>query len=294
MLEYNDGMGHRGRRAWALLINAGRVFPFTGESIPGVVAVLGHDYSKAGKWSSTTYRLEVAPSARWLDGRDGWNLGTFAEGLASATGSGPIDTWGQMADALGVSVGEARRFLSGWRVGYEPGTGAGPRTVAALDAAEAALAAVDDAADAAGAAGAVEVSVSFGCPRNRQIAAGFWGWPVVVRDAAGVEVGRVAPAAGQFSPDWDSPVCTGPVAVVATEGSAGMHGGYRSLRLAVPEGCTAEHGEPLATVALLECDTAIAARFEGAPMVMDPPLAAPAASAFGGAMAAAFARRGAR
>ncbi len=255
MVEWDDRQGHRDRKAWALLITTGRVLPFTGSSIPGMVAVLGTTYRKDGKWSHTTYRLELAAGVRLITGRDGWEQGSFAEGLAAATGSPPIDRWEQMAGALGVGIAEARRFLAAWRVGTADRPGAGPRAIAALDAAEAALASVDDAVDAdavdaatamgAGTAQAaapeavtVEVlSVSFGSPTNRRIREGFWSWPVRVLNAAGAEVGRVTP-----SPDWDSPVVVGSVAIVANEATCGMHGGYRSLRLAAPTGCVAAHG----------------------------------------------------
>jgi hypothetical protein len=75
------------------------------------------------------------------------------------------------------------------------------------------------------------------------MAAGFWSWPVRIFDSAGEEVGRVAPAEG--ADGWWKPAVTGGmVRLLACERSDGIHGGYVSLRLAVPSGCRAEHGQP--------------------------------------------------
>jgi hypothetical protein len=225
-IEWNDRQGSRDRQAWALIVTAeGTVLPFTGEPIPGIVAVAGSDYHKDGKWSSTTYRLELAAGCRFVSGYNGWETGRFTEGLLSAVGrSEPIDRWADVANALGVTLAQAQAFLRAWR----------PKAAAVLDEVEAALEAVDDAAPETGAA---PVAISFGSPTNRSIREGFWEWPVRVLDADGAEVGRLTPADG-----WGSPTVTGPVRVLASEHASGMHGGYWSLRVAVPEGCTLVHG----------------------------------------------------
>lgn len=86
MFIWSDQMGHRGRGAWLLLVDSeGHIHRFTGENILGVCAVVGTDYKKAGKWSHTTYRLELAPGVRAIAGRDGWETGRFVEGLGAAT-----------------------------------------------------------------------------------------------------------------------------------------------------------------------------------------------------------------
>ena len=38
------------RKPWLLLIKSGEVTPFAGQSIPGIVAVVGRHYEKSGKW----------------------------------------------------------------------------------------------------------------------------------------------------------------------------------------------------------------------------------------------------
>lgn len=122
----------RDRSAWALLVGPGdELRPFTGRNVAGVVAVVGSDYSKAGKWPATTYRLTLAPGVRLLAGHQGWEAGKWREGLASATGH-PTDTWAHASEALGVSEATLREFLPTWK----------PKTAAHYDAAEAALTAL--------------------------------------------------------------------------------------------------------------------------------------------------------
>ena len=114
-INWSDEMGSRSRKAWLLLIKGNEITAFTGNSIPNVVVVAGHDYKKNGKWSHTKYRLSLADGVRAIAGKDGWELGTFAEGLQAATKSGPLDRWTTMAQALGVSEEGLKKFLRGWR-----------------------------------------------------------------------------------------------------------------------------------------------------------------------------------
>ena len=224
MYKWSDRIGSRSRSAWLLLVTPdGKVREFTGVNIPGVVAVVGTDYEKAGKWSHTTYRLELAPGVRPIAGRDGWETGRFVEGLRDAVCFGrPVDRWVDVANALGVTVPEAMRFLREWR----------PKAAEALDAVEEAIEAVDTAADD----GAEIVSISFGGPTRRQREAGFWSWPVrVLLD--GQEVGRVAK---DENGRW---VASGRVEILAKEHTSGHGGGYVSMRLAVPAGAEAVYGE---------------------------------------------------
>lgn len=230
MMRWNDKQGHRGRGAWLLLVDGqGAVHVFAGDTIPGVVAVLGADYAKAGKWSARYYRLQLAPGVRAIAGRDGWETGRFVEGLRDAVNwPAPIDRWVDVANALGVMLSEAERFLREWR----------PAAAEALDQVERDLETVDtDAGDD----GAETVAVSFGHPTNRQMDRGFWRWPVRVLDAEGHEVGHVAAHQGCWDDPQQRPTATGQVRVLALECARGYHGGTVSLRLAVPAGCRAVH-----------------------------------------------------
>lgn len=224
-IEYSDGIASRSRKPWLLLIRGEEIHVFKGEPIPGVVAIAGSSYTKNGKWSHTTYRLGVADDVRVISGRDGWEEGTFAEGL-SAVRNMKVDSWIDLAAALGVMLPSVQEWLRAWR----------PLAAERFDKAEAALAEVDD---AAGPVGATEVAVSFGSPTNRVAAEGFWDWPVIVaRD--GVELGRLTKDDSQPN----GYAVSGPVRVLAFVHSAGYHGGTISMRLAVPDGCTASHCKP--------------------------------------------------
>jgi len=226
--EWSDEVKSRRRRPWLLLIKAGKITSFSGESIPGLVAVVGSNYVKCGRWSYTDYRLEIADDVRAIAGRQGWNNGTFREGLAGAVGSKqPLDRWSDVATALGVSLPECRRFLKAEF----------PAEAAELDKIEAALEAVDSASPG----GVEEISITFGSPIRRLMENGFWEWPVRVLDADGNEVGRVTP--GGFAVGWSQPTVTGNVRLLDSVHEGGHHGGYQSLRLAVPAGCRAVHGE---------------------------------------------------
>ena len=115
-IEWNDGLRPRGRSQWLLLVTpAGDVLPFKGTDIPGTVVVRGTSFEKNGKWSNTTFRLVLGTGVRAIAGTDGWETGTFREGLAKATGVSPIDTWEECARALGATVESAKRFLTAWR-----------------------------------------------------------------------------------------------------------------------------------------------------------------------------------
>ncbi len=107
---------------------------FRGKTIPGVLAVVGESYTKNGKWSHTTYQLMLGNGVEAIPGKDGWESGTFCEGLAAATRL-PTSRWHEVAEALKVSLEEAKRFLQEWK----------PKAAARLDQVEADIAALDHA-----------------------------------------------------------------------------------------------------------------------------------------------------
>lgn len=217
--SWDDGLGHRSRKAWCILIAGDSIHVFVGESIPGVVAVVGSDYNKNGKWSSSTYRMELAAGVRMLSGHDGWETGTFREGLRSETHK-PTDTWLDLANALGVTLPAAQAFLRAWR----------PLAAQHYDEVDAALAAVDGESD-----GVETATLSFGSPTNRQIREGYWECPVVVLNENDETVDSFA------APEFTRGT-TGAARMLEVVRSPGMHGGYVSVRVAVPVGCRLSHG----------------------------------------------------
>lgn len=218
MIEWKDEMGSRQRRAFSLIVGPGdEIEPFTGDSIPGKVAVVGRDYKKCGVWSHNIYRLEFAKGVRFVSGHMGFETNTFMEGLQTATGK-PTDRWHEIATALGVSLPVAQEFLRSWL----------PNTAERLDKVESDLASLDETSPT----GAAIVSVSYGGPTRKQRENGFWEWPVRILDEGGEEVGCV-------SPDGEP---SGAVKILKRNHMAGHGGGYVSMLLAIPEGCRAEHG----------------------------------------------------
>ncbi|HOB87874.1 MAG TPA: hypothetical protein PKO38_09320, partial [Bacillota bacterium] len=218
MITWKDKMAPRRRRAWAIVVGPGdEIELFSGDTIPGKVAVVGRDYKKCGIWSHHIYRLEIAEGVRFIPGHMGFETGTFAEGLRDATGK-PADRWHEVAEALGVSLPVAQEFLRSWL----------PNTAERLDKVESDLASLDETSPT----GAAIVSVSYGGPTRKQRENGFWEWPVRILDEGGEEVGRV-------SPDGEP---SGAVKILKRNHMAGHGGGYVSMLLAVPEGCRAEHG----------------------------------------------------
>jgi hypothetical protein len=106
-----DKLGHRGRKPFLLLVRGEEVLKFEGATINGVVAILGMDWKKNGKWSHTTYRLRLADGVRAIAGRMGRETGGLADGIRAATGAERCDTWGEAALAIGVSRAAAERLV---------------------------------------------------------------------------------------------------------------------------------------------------------------------------------------
>lgn len=218
---WSNEMGHRGRAAWLLLVDRdGLVHAFSGESIPTVCVVRNRDFSKCGKWSHTTYLLQLASGVRALAGRDGWETGRFDEGLACVAQVPVIDTWAACANALGVTVQEAKRFLREWR----------PKAAERLDSIEAELVALEESDESAGGDGVEKITISFGSPTRKQREAGFWTAPKWV--APGVWATLVDPQR-----DWeaDNVAICGCVEgkVIDAVHMRGFGGGSRSLTIAM-------------------------------------------------------------
>ncbi len=224
-IEWSDQIGSRGRGAWLLFVKGDEIIPFSGMDIPGVVVVRGTDYTKNGKWSHTTYRLQVADSVRHIAGRNGWETGRFVEGLGSAVGCATPDTWADTASALGVSVPSTMEFLRAWR----------PGAAEKLDEVEESLAKLEEVSEQE--TDSVIVTVSFGSPTNRAIREGYWEWPK----------GIPGYAAEIRLKDSDKGWSEGNITVVGISGtvlsvkhSAGMHGGYYAVSVAVLPGTETE------------------------------------------------------
>lgn len=224
-ITWSNGIGSRGRNPFLLFVRGDEVIVFREENIPGVVVVRGTDYTKNGKWSHTTYRLELANGIRHIAGRDGWETGRFVEGLASAVGCKTPDTWMDTANALGVSVPSAMELLRSWR----------PKAAEKLDEVEQSLAKLEEVSEQE--TDSVIVTVSFGSPSNRAIREGYWESP------KGIPGYNAEIRLKDRSQGWNE----GNIEVVGISGtilsvkhSSGMHGGYYAVSVAVIPGTETE------------------------------------------------------
>lgn len=223
-LSWSNEMGHRSHSAWLLLVKGEEIVSFGERTMPGWVVVLGTDYRQNGKWSHTTFRLELAVGVRAIAGHNGWETGRFVEGLRSAVrGNEPIDRWPDLANALGVSVPAAMSFLRQWR----------PKAAEALDIVDAQLEALEASVPAGEVVDTVTITVSFGSPTNRAIADGWWSAPKQITGQK-AQLRLIDSTKG-----WEK----GNVVVVGMTGtvlsavsSSGMHGGYRAVTVAVVPG----------------------------------------------------------
>jgi hypothetical protein len=105
-ITWDDQMGSRQRRAhlWLVRPATDEGWAFAGAHIPGVVAVVGSDYTKSGKWSHSTYRLRLGPGVEARPWKEGWETGTLAEAVQA-------DTWEAFASWIGLSRPAAEAFL---------------------------------------------------------------------------------------------------------------------------------------------------------------------------------------
>jgi hypothetical protein len=211
--EYNNKMAPGGREPHLILIHKGIAREFTGKGIEGICVVLTEEYDKNGKWSNTTYRLELAVGVRpyvmmaRLHGSWGDDLGS----------------WGEVCSELSLPVDEAQRLVRGLY----------PRTAKRLDSVEEFALAQEELG-----LSSEEVVISFGSPTNKSYANGFWEEPKSAYLADGETLVTVAPHPER---EWAEPTCMShPGAqIVGTDHRPGRNGGFRTVTVAVPIG-----GEP--------------------------------------------------
>ncbi len=224
-ITWSDGIGSRGRKSFLLLIRGDEVTVFCGQNIAGVVVVRGTDFTKNGKWSHTTYRLQLADGTRHIAGSDGWETGRFVEGLASAVGCKTPDTWADTAKALGISVPSAMEFLRNWK----------PKAAERLDEVEQSLMELEEVSEKE--TDSVIVTVSFGSPTNRAIRDGYWESPKSIPGYA-AEIRLKNSSTGWTEGNIEVLGVSG--TVLSVKHSSGMHGGYYAVSIAVIPGTETE------------------------------------------------------
>lgn len=208
---WSDGRHCGGRFERLYFAKGGQAHKFSGETIPGVAVVVGSSYNKNGKWSSTTYKLELAP------------------GVAPVRLCSPLHgTWGETLTGWAAAMAELGLPYEATR---EIVLAEYPKTAARLDAVEAALEAIETTAS-----DSEIVSIAFGAPTNRQAAEGYWGAIKVGATSTGNRV-EIAPGTEPDGAiDWNNPVVVAPAgaAIVGVRHSPGHHGGYWHVDVACP------------------------------------------------------------
>ncbi len=221
-ITWSDEMGSRSRKAWLLLIKGENIHVFRGENIPSVAAIRGSDFHKNGKWSHNTYRVELADGVRAIAGKEGWETGTFLEGLRAAVRfERAIDRWPDVSEALGVSVAAAMTLLRMWK----------PVAADKLDVIDVQLEALEEKAPGSE---SETIIVSFGGPTNASIASGFWKTPKGIPGHDGAEIRLLDPEKGWVKENVTVVGMTG--TVLSAVHAAGYHGGYVTVTVAVIPG----------------------------------------------------------
>ena len=80
LVKYNNGMMSRERAAAAVIIIPGRlVYKWDQKAGPGI-RILKEDYEKNGKWSSTTFSVEIEEDIHFCSIRQDWESGRWFNG----------------------------------------------------------------------------------------------------------------------------------------------------------------------------------------------------------------------
>ncbi|MBI4356494.1 MAG: hypothetical protein HY559_01255 [Gammaproteobacteria bacterium] len=207
-LQYNDGLLNAGRTPKLFLVlSNGNIVKFQGENIPGILVVKSSKYQKNGKWSNTTYQLEIA------DGVGVWEATSqMHQGYWDA-----IASWEEaQAHVIAqgghfVSVEEVKRVvLATWE-----------KAAARFDTTAEALAKMT-------VAPTEPKSFTFGSPTNRAIENGYWESP---KEHDGVSFKLVDPTKGWTTGNViaDKPG----IVVTNVTHRSGMHGGYYTIQYMV-------------------------------------------------------------
>lgn len=208
-IEWSDELGSRSRQPWLILVANGQLYTFKGKDIPGVVAISSSRYVKNGKWSHTNYKLALAEGVREYPGKQGWNDGTYREGIGAYT-------WVAAANYYSIPLQVFKSFLKEWK----------PKAAEWYDNTEASIAAIDEITTN----GADVISISFGGFTCRQREDGAWTRPIRVL----LEEEEIA----SFTPEQyrQEGVTVGSCTITQYSYSSGRGGGYVSVSVVAPIG----------------------------------------------------------
>jgi len=216
LYQYNDGLREGSRRPRLWFARGGEVRKFEGTNIPDWVVIIRNIFEKKGKWSNTTYDLELAPGVRPLYLISPLH-GIWGERYAS---------WGELASDLQLPIEVAKQIV---QAEY-------PRTAERLNNIESWF----NKQESVGGKGEIVV-ISFGSPTNRMIAEGFWKTQKIARTSDGRFVTVRQKEVDDSPLGWRKENVIAYVeegqeaTVVSVARTPGHHGGYVTIEVCVPD-----------------------------------------------------------
>jgi len=205
-MKYNDGLQPGGRRPRLYLVKGDLAMKFRGSSIPGICQVINTQYKQNGKWSNTTYDLDLMPGVRSI---------YFLAPLHGTWGE-EFKSWGEAIADLQLSIETSKRIV---KTEY-------PAVWSRLEETERYFLEKEK----LGKEGEVVV-ISFGSPTNRAIRNGYWESDKGGVSSTGVEVLIRRDA----ERGWNNPILVKPEdgKILNVEWSPGVHGGYYKVEVAI-------------------------------------------------------------
>lgn len=103
--SWNDGMASRSRKCMLMLYVQNKIYKFAGSSIDGVCVVKSSSYNKNGKWSATTYEIQLGAGVKASGVTQGWDSGRYID---------HVETVQSMAKCLnleGVQMSAVAEFI---------------------------------------------------------------------------------------------------------------------------------------------------------------------------------------
>lgn len=210
MTEYNDGLRHGSRRPRLYLTKKSEAVKFEGESIEGYCVITASKYQQNGKWSNTTYQLELAPGVKAFELLSPLH-GTWGDNFTS---------WGEVVEYFSLPIQKVKEIVEREY----------PSLSKRMDSVEKFALELESQGQEM-----ETVVISFGSPTNRAIREGYWSDPKTGQTSDGQKV-IIEPSQGEYGSGWCKPVVVTPrgARVISSKHSPGMHGGYWAIEVVVP------------------------------------------------------------
>lgn len=207
--EYNDGLQSCNRRPRLYLARGKEVEKFVGQDIDGFCLIVSEIWDKNGRWSNTTYTLNLFPGVRPL---------YFLSPMHGLWGEW-FSSWGEVIEKLSLPIEVCKELV---RTEY-------PATAKRLDHIENVyMEAEKNDPDAE------LVVISFGSPSKSRMKL-YWDEPKSAYDSKGNKI-EIGPTQTPSGPDWKNPHVISPVGakIILSEHKPGNSGGYYAVTVSVP------------------------------------------------------------